>query len=372
MCSGFYINLPVGGVVAIMLLFIQIPDSDKTRDESILATIWHKLDLVGFCIFAPAIIQLLLALEWGGNEYAWNSATIIGLFCGAGGTMLVFLGWEYHKGDKAMLPLSMLKRRPVWSSCGVAFFFFSMMQVVVYYLPIYFQAVKGASPMMSGVYLLPSILSQLIGTLFSGAAGRSSPRFASTFILIRAVTKLGYYLPFAVASSIVASIGHGLLTLLDPDTSTGKWIGYQIIVGFGRGLGMQMPIVAIQNNVSPSLVSISMSLLTFSQTLGGAIMLSIGQTIFTTGLRTNVPKYATGVSAESVIAAGATGLRQAIPDPTTLREVLFAYSKSIQSVYYLAIGCSGACFVFAWGMGWKDIRKKSSSKPKPAPAQEEV
>lgn len=138
---------------------------------SVLKTIWTKLDLIGFVIFAPAIIQLLLALEWGGNQYAWNSSTVIGLFCGAGATFLVFLGWEYHKGDEAMLPLSLFKTRAVWSSCGYAFFFFATMQLIVYYLPIYFQAVKGASPMMSGVDLLPSILSQLIAVLGSGAAG---------------------------------------------------------------------------------------------------------------------------------------------------------------------------------------------------------
>lgn len=170
---GFYINLPIGGLVAILLLSIHLPDTSKTRDISILQTVWTKLDPIGFALFAPSTIQLLLALEYGGNKYAWNSATVIGLFCGAGGTFIVFLLWEYFKGDDAMVPLSMMTHRGVWSSCLVAFFFFSMMQLVIYYLPIYFQAIKGASPLMSGVYLLPSILSQLIGTLFSGITGQS-------------------------------------------------------------------------------------------------------------------------------------------------------------------------------------------------------
>lgn len=84
---------------------------------------------------------------------------------------MLFLLWEHFKGEDAMVPLSMMTHRGVWSSCLLAFFFFSMMQLVIYYLPIYFQAIKGASPMMSGVDLLPSILSQLIGTLFSGLMG---------------------------------------------------------------------------------------------------------------------------------------------------------------------------------------------------------
>src|ERR1700733_11151661 len=123
---GFYINLPIGGLVAILLLSIHLPDTSKTRDISILQTIWTKLDLIGFALFAPSTIQLLLALEYGGNEYAWNSATVIGLFCGAGGTFIVFLIWEYARGDDAMVPLSMMKHRGVWSSCLVSFFFFSM------------------------------------------------------------------------------------------------------------------------------------------------------------------------------------------------------------------------------------------------------
>lgn len=169
---GFYINLPIGGVVAILLFFTRIPDTDKSREISVLQTIWTKLDLIGFALFAPSTIQLLLALDYGGNQYSWNSATVIGLFCGAGGTFIVFLVWEYFKGEEAMVPLSMLKQRGVWSSCFFQLFFFATLQLVIYYLPIYFQAIKGASPMMSGVDLLPSILSQLVGTLFSGVAGQ--------------------------------------------------------------------------------------------------------------------------------------------------------------------------------------------------------
>lgn len=167
----FYINLPIGALVAILLFVITIPTQVKPREDTILMTIKTKLDLVGFVLFAPSIVMLLLALEWGGNQYAWSSATVIGLFCGAGANFLVFLTWEFYVGEEAMIPMSMLKIRAVWVSCAFVFFFFSMMQVVVYYLPIYFQAVKDASPMISGVDLLPSILAQLISTVGSGFAG---------------------------------------------------------------------------------------------------------------------------------------------------------------------------------------------------------
>lgn len=172
----FYINLPIGALVAVLLIFISIPSVNvKPPGQQFFQTIYKELDLLGFVLFAPSIIMLLLALEWGGSTYPWKSSTIIGLFCGAAANFLVFLAWEQYVGDKAMIPLSLLKIRIVWVSGAYVFFFFSMMQIVVYYLPIYFQAIKNTSPMMSGVDLLPSILSQLLGTLASGAAGKYHP-----------------------------------------------------------------------------------------------------------------------------------------------------------------------------------------------------
>jgi nitrate/nitrite transporter NarK len=126
------------------------------------------LDLLGFLLFVPWAIMLLLALQWGGTEHAWNSATIIGLFCGAGAMLVVFAAWEYHAGDNAMIPYSMVKIRVVWCSCLVITFFFGMQLTTSYYLPIYFQAVKGVSPSLSGVYVLPSILVMMLGAIIGG------------------------------------------------------------------------------------------------------------------------------------------------------------------------------------------------------------
>jgi hypothetical protein len=127
-----------------------------------------SLDLVGFVLFAPAAIMFLLALEWGGNAYRWNSATVIGLFCGAGGTFAIFLGWEYKKGAAAMIPFGMVRRRPVYSSGLTMGFVAASLSTTSYYMSIYFQAVRGDEPLMAGVYLLPSILSQMLTAVTSG------------------------------------------------------------------------------------------------------------------------------------------------------------------------------------------------------------
>lgn len=173
---GFYINLPIGGLAAILLLFfLQFPARKDTR-EKLLVNRLRKLDLFGFSIFAPAAIQFLLALEWGGTSYPWSSATIIGLFCGSFGTLLVFLAWEYRMGQKAMIPLSIIKRRVIWVSCMNYAMFAGSMLSATYYLPIYFQSVKGASPTLSGVDLLPSIIATVISGILTGALSKLKPQ----------------------------------------------------------------------------------------------------------------------------------------------------------------------------------------------------
>ena len=339
----FYLNLPLGCLVALLLFFIKIPaNMVKPKAVAIVRDLPKKLDLVGFALFAPAAIQLLLALQYGGNQYAWNSSVVIGLFCGASATFFIFCVWDVRKGDAAMIPISMIQQQIVWSSCLAFCFLMSHLFITQYYLPIYFQGVKEVSPTLSGVYLLPTIITQLIFAVGIG----------------KAVQRVGYYLPFILFSAILLAISGGLLSTFTPDESTAKWIGYQIILGVGRGCGIQMPIVAIQNNLAPPRIPIAMALVMFSQTLGGAMFLSFSDTIFTNSLRTLIPQYAPDVDAQAVVMAGATEFHN-ILSPHDLSNVLVAYALSIDRVFYLSAATGIACFAFAWGMGWKDIRRKA-------------
>jgi MFS family permease len=145
MALGFYINLPIGGLAVPLLFFVTIPSNKKTEGETMIDRIL-KLDLIGFFFFAPAAIQLVLALEWGGTKFAWSSSTVIGLFCGTFGTTLVFVAWEYHMGKKAMIPLAIIRRLVIWSSCAFMAFFMGSMLSATYYLPVYFQSVRNAKP----------------------------------------------------------------------------------------------------------------------------------------------------------------------------------------------------------------------------------
>jgi len=158
---------------------VKIPDI-TVKDPLSLALmrkVIPELDLIGFALFAPAAIMFLLALQFGsGNTHAWDSAVIIGLFCGAGATAIVFGIWEWHMGDRAMIPGSLIKQRVVWTSSLVNICLMGSMIVGSNFMPTYFQAVKGVGPTMSGVSILPSILSQMVVSILSGAGGKARSR----------------------------------------------------------------------------------------------------------------------------------------------------------------------------------------------------
>lgn len=337
----FYINLPIGAVATILIFLVHIPEHQVKSSETVMQILGSKLDLTGFALFAPCIVMLLLALQWGGVDYAWDSATIIGLFVGGAVILIIFIYWEHRVGIGAMIPLPIIRKREIWTACLTMLFLFVTVFIAAFYLPIYFQSIKEASPFMSGVYMLPGILSQLVIGISGGFLAQ----------------KVGYYLPFAVVGAVVAAIANGLLSTMGPYTSTAKWAGYQIIMGVGRGLSMQMPILAVQANAAPEMISVATAVLVFSQTFGGAVFIAVANVIFNNTLRDELVARIPHIDAELVINAGAAAVRQVV-EREDLPEALMAYSKGVSATFLLAVGASGAWFIFAWGIGWMDIRKK--------------
>lgn len=184
---GFYINLPIGACAAILIVFNTIPDT-KGQDAFSLGLVRRmlsSLDLGGFALLAPAMAMFLAALQFGGSDpkYLWSSSLVIGLFCGAGASAVLFVLWERRVGDRAIIPGSVIRRREVWSSCGHMFSMSFIVFIANYFLPIYFQAVKGVGATRSGLYMLPGIMSQLAFIILSGVAGKSH-YFPYTFVAV--------------------------------------------------------------------------------------------------------------------------------------------------------------------------------------------
>jgi hypothetical protein len=174
------------------------------------------------------------------------------------------------------------------------------------------------------------------------------------------VGKLGYYTPWSMGSAVLISISAGLMTTLRPNTSNAKWIGYQILAGLGRGAGLQIPIVAVQNVLPPSQIPIGMALITFTQTFGGGLSLAIAQTIFSHGIVTGLEKFAPTVNIQTVITAGATAVRNVVSSDQ-IEGVLEAYNLGVDNCFYLSVACSAVIFIASFGMGFGTVKKEEKS-----------
>jgi MFS family permease len=199
----FYINLPIGGVAVAVIVFFYTP---IPQHGGITSLTWkeriEQLDILGTVFFIPGVVCLLLVLQWGGSTYPWSNGRIIALFVVFGICILTFIGIQCWRSKYATVSPLLLRKRSVWAAASFAFFMGSAFFVAIYYLPIWFQAVKGVSAYESGIRNIPILLSVVVGTILSGAL----------------VTKLGYYTPFMVASSVLTSVGAGLLTTFELDT----------------------------------------------------------------------------------------------------------------------------------------------------------
>ncbi|KAI1171454.1 major facilitator superfamily domain-containing protein [Nemania sp. FL0916] len=337
-----------GGLLALMKCPEQIVKAPFSL--ALVRRVIPQLDILGFILFAPAAILLLLALQFGsGGTYAWNSSTIIGLFVGSGIAAIVFLLWEWKAGDVAIIPFSMVNNRIVWTSTLQYITLISAIFVGVQFFPIYFQAVKGVGPVLSGVYLLPSILSQIVFVLVSGAL----------------ISKIGYYLPFAIFAGLGATIGSGLISTWGPHTSTGVWIGYQIFYGI-RGCGIQLAVVAIQNALPLKQSQLGVSFLVFCQTFSAAVFIVVGNTIFTQSLVNETRKLLPSLDPTAVLRAGgsAQAIRSLVPPGPELAALLKVFSTSFDNTCYLMIGLASISVFASFGMGWVDTRKtKPEAKP---------
>ncbi|KUJ18026.1 MFS general substrate transporter [Mollisia scopiformis] len=339
----FYINLPIGAVtlIVITLLFTD-PPNEKTAAMTA-AERRRQFDLFGTIFFVPAIVCLLLALQWGGEQYPWGSWRIILLF-----VMFALLStiWgiiQWKKGALATLPPHIISQRSVafgvWSTfcLGAAFL------LVTYFLPLWFQAIKNTSATGSGVDYLPTAVSVTFTSIGAG------------FV----TTAIGYYVPLMLGSSVLMSVGAGLMTIFTPTTSTGLWIGTQILFGAGAGMGIQQPMMAVQAVLNPIDIPVGITAIIFAQALGGAVFLSIGQSVFQNKLVIKLKEWVPGLDPEIVIANGAWGLRKKVESLGIqwVSGTLEAYNDAVVITFVVATAMAALSMIGALGMEWKSVKR---------------
>ncbi|KAH7490560.1 Efflux pump [Fusarium oxysporum f. sp. matthiolae] len=338
----FYINLPLGGVTAVVILLIlKLPPKPASKRGSFLQVL-KLLDPIGTAVFIPSIICLLLALQWGGVKYQWSNARIVVLFVMFGVLLIGFVTIQLIMKDDATVPSRIAGNRTIASAALFGFCIGGSFFILTYYIPIWFQVIKNTSAVRSGIYSLPMILANVVGIVGAGSL----------------TTKLGHYAPFFIASAVIMSIGAGLITTFTVHTAQSKWVGYLFIYGFGVGLGFQQGGVAAQAVLPLKDVSIGTAMVMFVQMLGGALFVSVAQNLFTNQLVKNL--MALGIPnlhPEVIVHAGATSLRSMI-DPEALPQVLTAYNAALVKTFELALIMSCLSIFGALGVKWKSVKGK--------------
>ncbi|KAK4870166.1 hypothetical protein LT330_005220 [Penicillium expansum] len=334
----FYINLPIGGLAAASILFFF---HTPVRASTTPATIKEKLlqiDPIGTILLICTITSYILPLQFGGQTRAWNSSTVIGLLVGFPLMIITFMVWEWFQGERAAFPPRLMWNRLILVNAIYAFLFAGSYFIFVYYLPYYFQSVQNVNPTMSGVRNLPLIVSMSLAIVVSGGS----------------ITKTGHTAPLMVIGGVLATLGAGLLYSLDIGTSTGKWIGYQIIGGVGWGLAYQVPINAVHGAVGPSDIATVTGIIVFFQTVGGAVFVTAAQSAFVNQIIVHIDAAASGINSSLVVATGASELRDVF-NTEQMTVILPAYMTGLKVAYAISIAAAGIALCLSFFNNFKKI-----------------
>ncbi|KAI6781011.1 uncharacterized protein J7T54_003153 [Emericellopsis cladophorae] len=351
----FYVNLPIG-FLAMLIVFFALQANRNTTSAANQKPIVRRileLDLPGTAIFIPAIVCLLLALQWGGAEYAWNSATTIGLFCGFGAMIAIFIGIQLWQGDRGTLPPRLFANRDVLCAMLYAMFFGAGFFPLIYYLSLYFQAIKGVSAVQAGIKILPLLLSTVLMSIMSGVV----------------ITVTGFYNIVIIPCMALFTVGAGMITTWDINTPLREWFGYQVIAGLGIGAGFQVGVLVVQTVLPQEWVPVGTACVQFFQALGGAVFIAVAQTLFQNGLIDKINADDIDLDPRIFINSGASEIESVLERMgrvDALDTVLEAYMSGLRNTFYSSVACAGMAFLFVLGLRWKSVKKGPGAKKQEA------
>ncbi|POG48199.1 MFS transporter [Streptomyces sp. ZL-24] len=336
---AFYVNVPIA-IVVVIAAARNIP-AVKAAGRPV-------IDYAGIAFVAVGASALILATSWGGNEYAWGSPVIIGLFVGGIIALTLFCLIE-TRAKEPMLPMRLF-RNPVFTVCSVLSFIvgFAMLGSMIF-LPTYLQYVDGDSATLSGVRTLPLVAALLVASIFSGTV----------------VSKSGRYRLFPIAGTLVMAAGLFLLSRMGPET--GVWLEslYMVVLGLGIGLAMQVLTIAVQNTVDYADLGTATSGVTFFRTLGSAFGTAVFGTIYANAL---TPNLRDGI-AQAVAAGGdPAALARAAESPQALHALPAAqveplsqaYAQTLHTVFLWTVPVALIGFVVALFL--KEVKLRDSAR----------
>ncbi|MFD5785633.1 MDR family MFS transporter [Streptomyces sp. NPDC087866] len=301
---AFYVNVPIA-IVVVIAAARTIP-SVKAAGRPV-------IDYLGIALVTVGASALILATSWGGNEYAWGSGVIIGLFVLGLVALALFCLVEF-RAKEPMLPMRLFGN-PVFTVCSILSFIvgFAMLGAMIF-LPTYLQYVDGDSATLSGVRTLPMVVGLLAASIFSG----------------NVVSKTGRYRIFPIIGSLVMAAGLFLLSRMGPDS--GVWLEslYMLVLGVGIGLSMQVLTIAVQNTVDYADLGTATSGVTFFRTLGSSFGTAVFGTIYANALG---PHLRDGITEAARAGGDPAVLAKASQSPEGLHALPAAQSEPLAQAY---------------------------------------
>ncbi|CAI7615469.1 unnamed protein product [Penicillium manginii] len=333
---NFWINLPVSGFAFVLLFFFLDVHNPKTNMiDGIKAIDWFgSLSVLGLTL------MLLLGLDFGGVTFAWSSSQVICLIVFGSLCSLLFIYSEKRLAKYPIMPLGIFSRPSNVAALAVAFAHGFVFIAGEYYIPLYLQSVKEASPMRSGVLTLPVVLAEAFSGMITGAI----------------IHRTGRYLELVWIGLALMTIGTGLYISLDVDSSLGEIVGFQFLSGFGAGFLFQTPIIAIQAMVTQDETASATATLGFIRNMATATSIVIGGVVFqnsmgqrkssllATGMSESLAEQMTGDSA-----AASVEIIKTIENAAQLLAVKEAFAWSMRNMWILYTCMSGVgvfCSIF--------------------------
>ena len=307
----FYINVPLA-ILAIVVCWHVMRLVPFERRE-------HTVDWIGAALLVAGVSCLLLALSWGGAEYAWGSGVIVGLFA-AGVVLGVLFVVQEARTKEPILPLRLFRSATFALANAAGFVLGLVMFGSIIFIPLYLQIVKGASPTRSGLLMLPMMAGVIITSIITG----------------RAMSRIGRYKWFPVAGAAVLVVGMLLFQQLQVATTLWAAFGYMVVIGVGLGLCMQSLILAVQNAVSVRDLGAGTSSATFFRSLGGsfgvAILGAVLSSRLTAELSTRLPGALAQLPPEQRAAVSAGG-NFSINDPAAILALPAPVRAAVQAAF---------------------------------------
>ncbi|MGO9854997.1 MAG: MFS transporter [Acidimicrobiales bacterium] len=251
----FYINLPLG-ILALFVTGAVLPGH--------LRRVGHTIDYAGALLLAASATSLILFASLGGISWAW--ASLPSVACAVLGVVLAVAFLYAEKvAAEPVIPLKLFRVRVFNAASAIGFVMGFAMFGALTFLPLFMQNVKGVSPTVSGLRILPLMLGMLGASVTSG----------------RLVTRWGRYKVFPIVGMALMTVGAYLLSLIDASTDNWVLAFYMFVFGVGMGLTMQVLVVAVQNSVSYQDLGVATSSATFFRMIGGSFGTAVFGAIYT-------------------------------------------------------------------------------------------